>query len=150
MSSLRLMPYRLRSKLYLLWYQQIFPLHKLGLLSVLLFLLKNIDVTLESVRLDKYYSCSTYVSRFGNAKVYVIPKKNATLKGSWKWKRTMMDFVKNTPEYLEEYYKREMSEAGFSADKRMFGWRVAQRKSERINCAQNCTAIWHNLLRLYP
>jgi len=113
-------------------------------------MLKTIDVTLKSVRLDKYYSCSTYVSRFGNAKVYVIPKKNATLKGSWKWKRTMMDFVKNTPEYLEEYYKREMSEAGFSADKRMFGWRVAQRKSERINCAQNCTAIWHNLLRLYP
>ena len=113
-------------------------------------MLKKIDVGLESVRLDKYYSCPTYVDRFGDAKVFVIPKKNATMNGSWKWKRTMKNFVEDTPGYLEEYYKRELSEAGFSADKRMFGWRVAQRRPDRIDCAQNCTALLHNMLKLYP
>jgi len=112
---------------------------------------KGIEITLESVRLDRYYSCSVYVDKFGDkTKVYIMPKKNATLNGSWKWKRTMIGFVKNTPEHLKEYYRREMSEAGLSADKRMFGWMVAQRRADRIDCAQNCTAIWHNMLRLYP
>jgi len=112
-------------------------------------MLKEIDVTLKSVRLDKYYSCSVYVSRFEDAKIFVIPKKNATLNGSWKWKRTMFDFVKNTPAYLNEYYKREYSEAGFSADKRLLGWRATRRRPDRIECAQNCTAVWHNMFRLY-
>jgi transposase len=52
-------------------------------------MLKHIDIEIESFRLDKYYSSPSYVDRFGKAKVYVIPKKNATLKGSWKWKDTM-------------------------------------------------------------
>src|SRR5659263_705667 len=63
-------------------------------------MLKHIDIEIESVRLDKYYSSSSYVDRFGKAKVYVIPKKNATLKGSWKWKDTMEDFVNDTMTYL--------------------------------------------------
>ena len=51
-----------------------------------------------------YYSFSSYVVRFGDAKVYIIPRKNVTIKGSWKWKETMEDFVKNTVTYLEQYY----------------------------------------------
>ena len=42
-------------------------------------MLKHIDIEIESVRLDKYYSFPSYVDRFGKAKVYVIPRKNATL-----------------------------------------------------------------------
>jgi transposase len=56
-------------------------------------MLKHIDIEIEIMRLDKYYSSSSYVDRFGKAKVYVFPKKNATLKGSWKWKETMEEFV---------------------------------------------------------
>ena len=37
--------------------------------------LKHIDIEIESVRLDKYYSLPSYVCRFGKAKVYVIPRK---------------------------------------------------------------------------
>ena len=69
-------------------------------------MLKNIDIEIESVRLDKYYSSSSYVDRFGKAKVYVIPKKNATLNGSWKWKDTMEEFVNDTMTYLRQYYLR--------------------------------------------
>ncbi|MFP3209851.1 MAG: hypothetical protein RXR82_09280 [Nitrososphaeria archaeon] len=45
----------------------------------------------------------------------------------------MREFVADTPHYLEEHYKEENSEAGFSADKRVFGWGIAQRREDRID-----------------
>jgi transposase len=113
-------------------------------------MLKHIDIEIESVRLDKYYSSPSYVDRFGKAKVYVIPKKNATLNGSWKWKDTMEEFVNDTMAYLRQYYLRNNSESGFSADKRWFGWKVGQKRNDRIGTALTCTGVWHNLMRLYP
>jgi len=110
--------------------------------------LEEYQITLNSVRLDRYYSYPCYLDAFDDTPVYVIPKKNATLNGSWKWKRTMIDFVNNTKEYLEQYYKRENSECGWSMDKRRFGWGIAQRLPRRIDAADFCTAIWHNLLQL--
>lgn len=110
--------------------------------------LSKTGIKLDSVRLDKYYSAPAYVDLFGDTKVYVLPKKNATLKGSWKWKHTMFDFVANTPEYLEEYYQRELTESGWSADKRQLGWGIAQKLPERIDTADFCTHLWHNLFRL--
>jgi Transposase len=111
--------------------------------------IKTVDVKLKSIRLDKYYSESSYVSLFDkDTAVYVIPKKDATLNGSQKWKDTMKEFITNTFHYLKEYYKRENSEAGFSADKRLFGWEIAQRREDRIDSALFCTGLWHNLFNL--
>lgn len=112
-------------------------------------MIKKIDVKIDSIRLDKYYSFSSYVDKFGEAKVYVIPRKNATVRGSWKWKDTMEDFVNNTFSYLGQYFLRNNSESGFSADKRMFGWTVGQKRDDRIDTALNCTGVWHNLMNLY-
>ena len=76
---------------------------------------------LKSIRLDRYYSESSYVSRFDkDTAMYVIPKSD-TLNGSQKWKYTMREFVQNTMEYLEQYHQRSNSEAGFAADKKMLG-----------------------------
>jgi transposase len=113
-------------------------------------MIKKIDVKIDSIRLDKYYSFSSYVDKFGDAKVYVIPRKNATVRGSWKWKDTMEDFVNNTFSYLGQYFRRNNSESGFSADKRMLGWMVGQKRDDRISTALTCTGVWHNLLNLYP
>jgi Transposase len=111
--------------------------------------IKTVDVKLKSVRLDKYYSESSYVSLFDkDTAVYVIPKKDATLNGSQKWKDTMREFVTDTYQYLKEYYKRENSEAGFSADKRLFGWEIAQRREDRVDSALFCTGLLHNLFNL--
>ena len=74
-------------------------------------MLEYIDVEVKSVRFDRYYSFPSYVDRFGEARVYVIPRKNATLRGSWKWKNMMEQFVKNTLSYLERYYLRNNSES---------------------------------------
>jgi len=113
-------------------------------------MIKDRGINIESIRLDKYYSFPSYVDMFEDAKVYVIPRKNATLRGSWKWKKTMMEFVHNTLPYLEQYYLRNNSESGFSVDKRWFGWGVEQRREDRINTAMACTDLWHNLFNLYP
>lgn len=99
-------------------------------------MLKKIDIKIDSVRLDKYYSFPSYVDRFGEAFVYVIPRKNATLRGSWKWKDTMEKFVRDTFSYIEQYYLRNNSESGFSADKRWFGWTVGQDKEGMIELKQ--------------
>lgn len=113
-------------------------------------MLESIDANMKSVRLDRYCSFPSYVDKFGDAKVYVIPRKNATLRGSWKWKNAMAEFVQATLPYLEQYYLRNNSESGFSADKRLFGWKVGQKREDRIDTALTCTNVWHNLLNLYP
>ncbi|MHB2036666.1 MAG: ISNCY-like element ISFac3 family transposase [Nitrososphaerales archaeon] len=114
-------------------------------------MLSDLDVTIESVRLDRYYSTSSYADSFDRAtKVFLIPRKNSTLNGSWKWKETMKEFITNTMQYLEQYHKRSNSESGFAADKKMLGWGIAQKREDRINCAQFCTGVWHNLFNLAP
>ena len=62
----------------------------------------------------------------------------------------MIDFVKNTMEYLEQFYLRENSENGWSVDKRRFGWGISQRRPDRIDTADFCTTVWHNLLVMGP
>lgn len=100
---------------------------------------KLTDIDIDSVRLDKYYSAQSYAKffneEFGDIDLYLIPKKNATVKGSFEWKSMLYLFVNSTTEYLYEYYKRNHSEDGFSEDKRRFGWKF-------------CTTLWHNLFWL--
>ena len=107
------------------------------------------DVTLSSIRLDKYYSCQEYVrlmrEKFGDVKITVIPKSNATIKGNWEWKRMMHDFVTDPITYLEDYFQRNQSESGFSEDKKRTGWQLGQKRAERIETADTLTMLWHNL-----
>ena len=111
-------------------------------------LLSSVGIGMDSVRLDRYYSSPAHVDRLGNTKVFIIPKKNATLNGSWKWKNIMKEFVEDTMKYLEQYHQRSNSESGFAADKKMLGWNVAQRRDDRIDNALFCTGVWHNLFNM--
>ncbi len=108
------------------------------------------DVGIGSIRLDRYYALQTYVEfierLFGkDVLIYVIPKKNATIKGPLKWKKILHDFVNETVGYLGEYYKRNQSESGFSEDKRRFGWKIPQRREDRVDTCNFCTSLWHNM-----
>jgi len=110
------------------------------------------EIGIDSVRLDKYYSGQKRVEllgqKFGDVTMYLIPKKNATVKGPWEWKQMLKRFVKDTEGYLREYFKRNQSESGFSEDKRRFGWKVMQKREDRVDTANFCTLIWHNLFWL--
>jgi len=111
-------------------------------------MLKETGVNINSLRLDKYYQQS-YVKflegELGKVKFYIILKKNATVKGSWEWKRMLHRFVNDTEAFLKEYFRRNQSESGFSEDKKRTGWRLGQKKPERVNTANVLTHLWHNL-----
>ena len=111
-------------------------------------LLPSTGIEMDSIRLDRYYSSPSYMDKLGKTKVFVIPKRNATLNGSRKWKDTMKDFVLNTMPYQEEYHQRSNSESGFAADKRVLGWNIAQKRDDRIDHALFCTGAWHNLFNM--
>ena len=111
-------------------------------------LLSSTGIDMDSIRLDRYYSSPSYMDKLGKTKVFVIPKKNSTLNGSQKWKKTVKEFVENTMPYLEQYHQRSNSESGFAADKKMLGWNIAQRRDDRIDGALFCTGVWHNMFNM--
>ena len=111
-------------------------------------LLSSIDVEMDSIRHDRYYSSLSYMDKLDETKVFVISKKNTTLSGSQKWKDTMKEFVPDTMNYLEKYHQRSNSESVFAADKKMPGWNAAQRRNDRIDNAQICTGVWHNMFNM--
>ena len=112
-------------------------------------MMEKTNIKLLSIRLDKYYSCRKYVKmlkeKFGDVKITVLPKSNATVRGCWEWKRIMYDFVTDPVSYLEDYFKRNRSESGFSEDKKRTGWQLGQKRADRINTADMLTSLWHNL-----
>jgi len=112
-------------------------------------MLQNIDVEIESIRLDRYYSFPCYVNQFKESNVFIIPRKNTTLGNGFKWHETLKEFLLNTTRYLEEYFKRNNSESGWATDKKMFGWRVSQKRQDRIDTCLLVRAVWHNLLLIY-
>lgn len=112
-------------------------------------MLRNVDVKIKSIRLDRYYSCPIYVSQFGESKVYIIPKKKINLMHGAKWTETMGNFLFNTIEYLEEYFKRNNSESGWASDKKMFGWKISQKRYDRMDMALFVRTVWHNLILIY-
>ena len=112
-------------------------------------MLQNVDVKITSIRLDRHYSCPVYVNQFGESKVYIIPKKRINLQRGAKWTETMGNFLFNTVKYLEEYFKRNNSESGWASDKKMFGWKISQKRYDRIDMALFVRMVWHNLILIY-
>src|SRR3989339_613446 len=113
-------------------------------------MVQKTKIKLSSIRLDRYYSCQEYVrlirEKFGNVKIFLIPKSNATLKAKdWEWKRILYDFTMDPMIYLEDYFQRNQSESGFSEDKKRTGWQLGQKKADRIDTADMLTLLWHNL-----
>lgn len=106
-------------------------------------------VKINSVRLDRYYSGQSTVEHlvemFGNTAFFMIPKTNATVQGPWPWKRMLAAFVTDIKTYFEEYFRRNQSESGISKDKKRTGWRLGQKRPDRVDTANMLTSLWHNL-----
>jgi transposase len=112
-------------------------------------IMRECGVEARSVRLDQYYAGQSTAAVFGkDTALYVIPKSNATIRGSYVWKDMLVDLISYPLLFLREYFRRECSESGFSADKRCCGWKIWQRLEERIQTATMCKGLWHNLLCL--
>ncbi|MCL4391344.1 MAG: hypothetical protein M1284_01855 [Candidatus Parvarchaeota archaeon] len=48
--------------------------------------------------------------------------------------------------FLRDYYKWNNSEAGFASDKIRSGWKIWQKREDRIKTSLPCKAAWHNLM----
>lgn len=106
-------------------------------------------ITIDTIRLDKLFSYQGITKEFNReTMIFIIPKTNATIRGSSQWKDIMRSYVFDPMEHLKEYFKRNCSESGFSADKRTCGWKIWQIRDDRIDTSLMCKGVWHNLLLL--
>ncbi len=110
---------------------------------------KEVGITVNSARLDRYYSYQSTLKYFDDETVfYIIPRSNTKIHGFRRWRDIFRRMMADPLHYLIQYYQREKSESSFSADKRSFGWKVWQRLDDRIDTAISCIAVLHNLFRL--
>jgi transposase len=77
----------------------------------------------------------------------VIPKSNLTNFGP-EWIRVITRFFEDPVDFLRQYFKRELSESGNSADKRRFGWVLRQRREDRKESALFSIAVLHNIFTI--
>jgi transposase len=110
---------------------------------------KETGIIIKSIRLDKYYSAEAYVKLcqeyLGKVKTFIIPKSNIATLGLGDWSQMIYHFTKNTKGFLEEYFKRNQSESGIAEDKKRTGWKLGQKRLDRIDTANMLTSLWHNL-----
>ena len=120
-------------------------------LKMLLKIGEDIDLSIDDMRIDRYYSNPSDVKELSEfiGRIYIIPKKGAKLGHGDAWLETMRSFVENTMNHLKEYYLRNNSESGFAQDKKLTGWKVWQKRDDRIDTAIFTKALWHNLFSLY-
>ena len=109
-------------------------------------------IPLNKVRLDKYYSNEKDIQELGeDVEALVLPKKDLSNFG-YEW-HEILNRIKDDPYgFLKDYFKRELSETFFGADKERFGRKISQRREDRRETASFATAILHNLftVRLPP
>jgi transposase len=115
-------------------------------------MLKTIDIDIRSLRLDRYFSGEFYVNliieQIGDTKFYIIPKSNIATIGLGEWGKMITNFVANPKLFLKDYFQRNQSESSFSEDKKRTGWKIFQKKPERIDTANAVIHAWHNLFWL--
>ena len=110
-------------------------------------MIRKMNIDLESVRLDKYYSGQSILEDFNeNTMIFIIPKKNSRIRGRSKWIDIIRRFMDNNMNYLREYFKRNALESGFSSDKRTTGNLVYQWRNDRKETSGLCNGIIDNLM----
>lgn len=106
-------------------------------------------IKIKTLRLDRYFSAEAYVNictqYLGDVDFFLIPKSNIEHIGLGKFADCIIKFVKDTHEFLSEYFKRNQSESAFSEDKKRTGWNISQKIPCRIDTANMLNYIWHNL-----
>ena len=57
----------------------------------------------------------------------------------------LKQFTEDTNSFLKQYFQRNQSENGFSGDKKRTGWKLGQKRYDRIDTANILTGLWHNM-----
>ena len=115
-------------------------------------MLRELGISVDSLSLDKYYSSRAVIKLFGEeTALYLIPKKNIARVGL-EWSRILRRVLEDPYLFLKGYFLRNLSESGFSADKRRFGGLVRQKRDDRREMALFSIAFLHNIftVRIRP
>lgn len=108
-------------------------------------MLKTIGVPIDSMSLDKYFSSRKVLRLFGKkTSLFLIPKKNIVNLGL-EWTRIIRRMIEDPYLFLKNYYLRNLSETGFSADKGRFGGVIRQKREDRQEMALMSIAFLHNV-----
>ena len=108
-------------------------------------MMKELNIPVNSMRLDKYFSSRKVLKLFDKTvTVYIIPKKNISRIGL-SWYRIIRNIIDSPYLFLKEYFKRNLSETGFSSDKKRFGGVIRQHREDRQETALFSIALLHNL-----
>jgi transposase len=114
-------------------------------------MLRRVGAAIKSIRLDKYFSTRKVIRMFDRRiSLFLIPKKNIARIGDW---ADILERMMASPvDFLSEYFHRNLSESGFSADKGRFGSIVRQRREDRQQTALFSNALFHNIytIRIKP
>lgn len=103
------------------------------------------ELPMNSVRLDKYYSSRKTLRELGDdVEAFVLPKSNLASFGT-EWREVFERINDDHHAYLDEYYKRELTESYFAADKERFGRTIHQIREDRREMATVGLAVLHNL-----
>jgi transposase len=114
-------------------------------------MLKRVGTAIKSLRLDKYFSTRKVIQMFDRSvSLFLIPKKNIARIGAWADILTRM--IASPADFLSQYFHRNLSESGFSADKGRFGSIVRQKREDRQQIALFSNALFHNIyaIRINP
>jgi len=102
----------------------------------------------NSFSIDKFYSSRKVIRTFDKeVSLFLITKKNISTIGlEWKWIITRM---KEDPYlFLKNYTLRNLSESGFSDDKRRFGGLIRQKREDRREMALFSITLLHNIFNV--
>ena len=114
-------------------------------------MLRRVGAAIKSIRLDKYYSTRKVIRMFDRSvSLFLIPRKNIARIGDWA--AILSKMMASPLDFLSEYFHRNLSESGFSADKGRFGSIVRQRREDRQQTALFSNALFHNsyTIRINP
>lgn len=107
--------------------------------------MRELDVPLESVRLDRYYSSRKVIRLFEQeVTLYLIPKKNIAKFGA-QWPPIFQQIMLDPVTFLSQYFLRNLTETANSVDKRRFGERIGQVLDEHRETETQCIGVLHNL-----
>jgi transposase len=107
-------------------------------------MLRRIGGAIKSLRLDEYFSMRKVIRMFDRSvSLFLIPKKNINKIGAW---ADILGRMMASPvDFLSEYFHRNLSESGFSADKGRFGSLVRQKREDRRQTALFSNSLFHNI-----
>lgn len=94
----------------------------------------------RSARPDRYHSGRSILDDLGEGTGI------SRIRGRKGWRGIVRRFMDDPIAYLEECFRRNNSEAGFSAGKRSLGGIMTGRRSDRIETSGFCKGLIHNLM----